>query len=94
MSIDLIIKLSKQRGFKDTFNILSKYKKFKVVKKKFNEELNKISYYNAFYRIKDDLVQMGMVNIEKNNGKKMVGLTEKGITVYKMLLEINKRGRL
>jgi predicted transcriptional regulator len=89
MSIDDLINFMKRKGFRDTLEVLSQFKNFKTDKHTFYNELNKFSYYNSFFRVKDDLIKKGLIEIELNNKKKYVKLTDKGLDVYNRLIEIN-----
>lgn len=90
MAIDDLISFLKKKGFRDTLAVLTQFKNFKVDKHTFYNELNKFSYYNSFFRVKDDLIDKGLIEIEQNNKKKYVKLTEKGLDIYNRLVEINK----
>ncbi|MFX1494544.1 MAG: hypothetical protein ACFFBZ_09710 [Promethearchaeota archaeon] len=90
MAIDDLISFLKKKGFRDTLAVLTQFKNFRVDKHTFYNELNKFSYYNSFFRVKDDLIDKGLIEIEQNNKKKYVKLTEKGLDVYNRLIEINK----
>ncbi len=89
MAISELISLIKKKGFSDSFKVLSQFKDYKTDKHTFYNELNKFSYYNSFFRVKDDLIKKGLIKIEKNNKKKHIKLTEKGLVVYNKLIEIN-----
>lgn len=89
MAIDELINFMKRKGFRDTLEVLSQFKNFKTDKHTFYNELNKFSYYNSFFRVKDDLINKGLIEIELNNKKKYVKLTDKGLDVYHKLIEIN-----
>ena len=81
----------KKKGFRDTFQVLTQFKNYKVDKHTFYNELNKFSYYNSFFRVKDDLVGKGLITIEHNaNKKKYIKLTDKGLDVFNRLVEINE----
>ena len=66
------------------------FKNNKVDKHTFYNELNKFSYYNSFFRVKDELIKKGLIKIEVDANKKYIVLTEKGLNVYNKLVEINK----
>lgn len=89
MGINEISKLLKKKGFRDTYQILTPLKNNICEKHAFYDELNKFSYYNSFFRIKADLVNRGLINIEQRNGKRFFKLTKKGLDVYRKLEEIN-----
>ncbi|MEJ2293332.1 MAG: hypothetical protein P8Y23_01010 [Candidatus Lokiarchaeota archaeon] len=69
---------------------MTQFKNYKTDKHTFYNELNKFSYYNSFFRVKDDLLKRGLIEIEHNDKKKYVKLTDKGLDVYNRLVEINK----
>lgn len=89
MTIVNIINFIKKKGFRDTFEVLSKFKNFQTDKHTFYNELNKISYYNSFFRVKDELINKRLITIEKVNKKKQISLTEKGLNVFNKLMELN-----
>ena len=70
-------------------SVLSQFKNFRADKHTFYNELNKFSYYNSFFRVKDDMIEKGLISIEENNKKKYVKLTDKGLLIYNKLVEIN-----
>ena len=86
---DLII-LLKQKGVRDTFQVLTQFENYKTDMKTFNRELIKFSYYNSFYRVKDALIEKGIIIIRKDNNKKYIALTQKGITIYNKLIELDE----
>ena len=88
MIFEDLIGLLKKKGFRDTFTVLTKNNN-KLDKHAFYSELNKFSYYNSFFRVKDELIKKGLIEIENSNKIKYVKLTEKGLDVYKKLNEIN-----
>ena len=90
MAIEELISFLKKKGFRDTLEVLTQFKNYKTDKHTFYNELNKFSYYNSFFRVKDDLIRRGLIEIELNDKKKYVKLTEKGLDVYNRLVEINK----
>ena len=90
MAIEELISFLKKKGFRDTLEVLTQFKNYKTDKHTFYNELNKFSYYNSFFRVKDDLIKRGLIEIELNDKKKYVRLTEKGLDVYNRLVEINK----
>jgi len=90
MAIEELISFLKKKGFRDTLEVLTQFKNYKTDKHTFYDELNKFSYYNSFFRVKDDLIKRGLIEIELNDKKKYVKLTDKGLDVYNRLVEINK----
>jgi len=83
-----LIGLLKKKGFKDTLYVLTNNGN-KLDKHAFYNELNKFSYYNSFFRVKDDLIKKGLIEIENSNKIKYIKLTDKGLDVYNKLNEIN-----
>ena len=79
----------KKKGVRDTFQILSQFKNYKIEKRIFYKKLNKFSYYNAFFREKNKLLERGIININKKEGKTFISLTKKGITLLNKLKELN-----
>ena len=69
MSINDLTAMLKKKGFRDTFHILAS-KNYKCEKHAFYNELNKFSYYNSYFRIKDELIKRGLLEIKNNDGKK------------------------
>ena len=89
MPINNLISFLKKKGFRDSFQVLTQFEDYKTDKHTFYNELNKFSYYNSYFRVKEDLIKKGLIKIEKNNKKKYIRLTEKGALVYNKLIEIN-----
>ncbi len=88
--IEDVVQFLKKKGFRDTYKVLTSFKNFKVEKHAFYSELNKFSYYNSFFRVKDELLEKGLIKIEKNGNKKFIILTEKGQAIYNKLIELNE----
>ena len=89
MILDDLIGFLKKKGFRDTFQVLTQFKNNKTDKHTFYNELNKFSYYNSYFRVKEDLVKKGLITIKKVNKKKHIQLTKKGLEVYNKLIEIS-----
>lgn len=89
MIFEELIGLLKKKGFKDTLSVLVNQKDYKIDKHTFYNELNKFSYYNSFFRVKEELIKKGLIEIENTSKIKFVKLTEKGLEVYNKLKEIN-----
>ncbi len=89
MDLDDVINLLKKKGFSDTYNILLNFRKYKAEFHEFYKEFNKISYYNSFLRIKEELIKKKLININKSQNKKYISLSELGINVYNKLIELN-----
>ncbi len=85
-----LIGLLKKRGFRDTFQVLINQDNYKAGIHTFYNELNKFSYYNSFVRVKEELIQKGIIEFEHNNNRvKFIKLTKKGVALYNKLNEIN-----
>ncbi len=84
-----LISLLKKKGFKDTLAVLINQKDYQTDKHLFYNELNKFSYYNSFFRVKDELIKKGLIEITNTNKVKTIKLTKKGLDVYEKLNEIN-----
>ena len=65
MTVNNLISFLKKKGFRDTFKVLTEFEDYKTDKHTFYNELNKFSYYNSYFRVKDDLVKKGLIKIEK-----------------------------
>ncbi len=89
MILEDLVGLLKKKGFKDTLYVLTNFKDYATDKHTFYNELNKFSYYNSFFRVKDELIKKGLIEIEQNNKVKYIKLTEKGLEVYNKLNVIN-----
>ncbi|MCK4282174.1 MAG: hypothetical protein KAX10_08670 [Candidatus Lokiarchaeota archaeon] len=86
-----ILELMKKKGFKDTLQILSKRKDYKINKHTFYKELNKFSYYNSFLRVKDILLNRDIIYVKKNKNKKLeISLTPKGVVILEKIEELNE----
>jgi hypothetical protein len=89
MIFEDLIGLLKKKGFKDTFAVLINQKDYKTDKHTFYNELNKFSYYNSFFRVKEELISKGLIEIENTSKIKYIKLTEKGLEVYNKLKDIS-----
>ncbi|MFW9881278.1 MAG: hypothetical protein ACFFG0_50080 [Candidatus Thorarchaeota archaeon] len=89
MIFEDLISLLKKKGFKDTIEVLVNQKDYQTDKHTFYNELNKFSYYNSFFRIKEELINKGLIEIENTSKLKYIKLTKKGLEVYNKLKEIN-----
>jgi len=85
-----LINFMKKKGIRDTFQVLTQFKDYKTDQRSFYKELNKISYYNAFFRIKYEMIKKGLIKTGRSNGKKYIWITAKGKKVYDKLVEINE----
>ena len=88
MFLNDLTELLKNKGFKNTIQVLGKFKNYRAERRKFYEELMKFSYYNSFYRIKGKLLEYDLINIKSFRGKKYISLTKKGKKICEKLNEI------
>jgi len=91
--LDDLIKLIKKKGFKDTINILANADAHRLVRRDFYEKLNETSYYNSFMRVRDELIDLDLLEIDvRNGGNRRVtyfNLTEKGLYIHEKLNKLN-----
>ncbi len=85
-----LIGLMKKKGFKDTYQVLINQKDYRADKHTFYNELNKFSYYNSFFRVKEELIKKGLIEIENTSKVKYIKLTEKGLELYNKLNDLNQ----
>jgi len=90
MIFEDLIGLMKKKGFKDTYQVLINQKDYRADKHTFYNELNKFSYYNSFFRVKDELIKKGLIEIENTSKVKYIKLTEKGLELYNKLNDLNQ----
>ena len=90
MSLNEVFTFLRKKGVRDAYQVLTKFKNYEADIHIFYDEFNKLSYYNAFIRVRDTLIERGLINIDKRKGKKFVILTRKGIIVYNKLVEIEE----
>jgi len=88
--IDELISFLKKKGFRDTLEVLTNFEDYTIDKHTFYNELNKFSYYNSFFRVKEDLLEKGLIDIEQKESQKIIKLTDKGRDIYNRLVEINE----
>ncbi len=89
MIFEDLIGLLKKKGFKDTMAVLINQKDHRTDKHTFYNELNKFSYYNSFFRVKEELIKKGLIEIQNTSKVKYIKLTDKGLDVYNKLKDIN-----
>jgi len=84
-------KLAKKRGFHETLFTLYGAQNYSLSLPEFFERLEEMgSYYNAFFRIKTDLIKYGILVTKKNRyNEKVLGLTKKGVMIAKILRNID-----
>lgn len=73
-----------------TFEVLNKFDGLETDKHSFYDELNRISYYNTYFRIRDELIEKGIIELYKKGDKTMIKLTVKGLLVQNSLKELEK----
>ena len=88
-------KLFKMIGFWHTIRILKEYMDFYqrgegILLKHFYKILNHFSYYNAFIRVKGELISRGIIEMPIKKNIKYIQLTKKGIRVYEILKLLNE----
>ena len=88
----LFYKLFRKRGFSETMNVLSAFEDNEAVQKEFFKSLSKIgSYPNAFFRVKDELIEYGIIAYKLNDkNQKCIFLTQKGEKIWNHLLEVEE----
>lgn len=79
--------LLKKIGFYETLEILNTQGRAITLRTFYERLLQKGSYYNVFYRIKDEMILNEIIEIyyEKTNKTKRIRLTKKGITIKQTL---------
>ena len=85
-----LVEFLKHKGINDTFEVLSQFEDFRAEKHQFYDKLNEFSYYNAFFRVRDRLLESGLILIRRRGNVKYVYLTEKGKELYQKLKELNE----
>jgi predicted transcriptional regulator len=84
--------LYKRRGTSETLFALYSEKNYSCTLPEFFEKLEseENSYYNAFFRVKDDLLRIGLITYRRNRyHEKVIQLTPKGVKIVRILKEIN-----
>lgn len=87
--MDDIINIIKKKGFRDTMEILLANGDGKMDKHEFYEKLNDFSHYNSFFRVKEGLINGGIIEMGKNGRDEYIRLTPKGRYICKKLNEMN-----
>ena len=91
----MVVKLHeymKKRGFSETLQTLYEAEGQKMPQKKFFERFEEEqSYYNAYLLVKDILIDENLIKFELDeNINKVIGLTDKGKTIFSKILEIEE----
>ena len=83
--------LFQKTGFEKTLKILYKNPTIKT-EKEFFDLFNKESYYNAYYRVKKQMIELNLIEVKD----KTISLTVKGKRVYLQLKALIKevKGKL
>lgn len=84
--------LMKRRGFAETLKVLGSFDKCEAVQSKFFEKFEQSeSYYNAYLRVKKQLLDTELIKFKLNeNNEKVIFLTDKGKKVLEKMEEIEK----
>ena len=88
----IFAKLYKKRGFHETLYSLYTAQNYSLTLPQFFEKLEeKDSYYNAFFRIKQEMLKYDIISYKKNRYKeKVLSLTKKGVGIVKILKNIDE----
>jgi predicted transcriptional regulator len=81
----------KRKGTNATLFALYSAKNYSCTLPEFFEKLEfeENSYYNAFFRVKNDLLSLGLIECKRNRNKeKIIKLTPKGVKIVRILKEI------
>ena len=85
-----LYKMMKKRGFSETLYILGNFEKNEAKQATFFEMFaEEKSYYNAYLRVKDLLLEQKLIKFKLNTeNDKVIFLTKKGITLLMKMKEI------
>lgn len=75
--------LFQRKGFYQTLDILKAHGSLMLLHE-FFIELNKVSYYNAFYRVKPGMIDLGLIRITKGKNPSIAN-TIKGAQVRMLI---------
>ena len=80
----------KKRGFSETLKVLGAFELQEAVQSKFFEKFEESeSYYNAYLRVKKNLLESQLIKFKLNdNNEKVIYLTDKGKEVLLKMEEI------
>ncbi len=84
----IFTELYKKRGFHESLFVLYGAKNYSLTLPEFFERLEdeRNSYYNAFFRVKNEMLKYGIIlNKKSRNGEKVIGLTKKGVEIVRIL---------
>jgi hypothetical protein len=84
--------LMKRRGFSETLKVLGSFENAEAVQAKFFEKFEESeSYYNAYLRVKKQLLDSELIKFKLNDSnEKVIYLTEKGKQVLQKMNEIEE----
>ncbi|MHA1520757.1 MAG: hypothetical protein ACTSRK_11295 [Promethearchaeota archaeon] len=84
--------LMKRRGFSETLKVLGSFDKAEAVQSRFFEKFEKSeSYYNAYLRVKKQLLDSELIKFKLNEAnEKVIYLTDKGKSVLQKMEEIEE----
>ncbi|XEO76470.1 hypothetical protein WKT22_01494 [Candidatus Lokiarchaeum ossiferum] len=84
--------MMKKRGFSETLKVLGAFDKQEAVQSKFFEKFEESeSYYNAYLRVKKNLLESQLIKFKLNdNNEKVIYLTDKGKEVLQKMEEIEE----
>lgn len=83
--------LYKRRGTNETLFALYSSKNHSCTMPEFLEKLEfeEHSYYNAFFRVKEDMIGLRLIEYKRNRNKeRVICLTPKGIKIVRILKDI------
>ncbi|MFW9877402.1 MAG: hypothetical protein ACFFG0_30300 [Candidatus Thorarchaeota archaeon] len=91
------LNLLKKNGFYEVLEILSLKGNAMNLNRFFRILFKNKSYYNAFYRVKEEMLEKGLIEIyyfhnygKNNKTTRMIKLTSKGISIKRYLNSIKK----
>ena len=90
MSKTTFFSLFRRRGFSETLEILYQFPGQEIVQAKFFQALlEQESYPNTYFRVKNDLLEHGLIAYKLNDANdKVIFLTDRGKKVWNLINEI------
>lgn len=80
--------LFKKIGFYQALELLNETP---ITLNQFHTDLHKIkSYYNAFRRVKEEMIKKGLIKIYKENKHQLIKLTQKGFNCKHLLNAVSE----
>ena len=89
VQFDELVRFLKHKGINDVFEVLSQFSNFRAEIHQFYNKLNEFSYYNSFFRVRERLLDAGIIEIKKGRKANYISLTAKGKEIYRKLTELN-----